>query len=919
MADLPILKVAGIYTSANEYSAVPEGALSKANNCVIRSPHIIEPRRGQKRTTYSFGASTDRAYEIFFYGSTPIIHYGTLAGGVGTTLSRDTGAAFSNYTGTYSAPDATLLRMKAAEAQQCFYFTTSTGVMMLDAVAGTPELAGIPRALEPEFYDVSGTGWMLTDNLYAYRVVWLQTDAFGRELISAPSSTLVAGGGASDNCELLVPTVHGADSTWRFRVYRSLGSGSAAVQPSNDVYLAYEGKGIDSYSAGVGTIAKSGSAVATVTYNSHPYTVHSLIQITSADADFPSGVYEVLSTTANTFTYNDGTSVTDTNASAITIASRSIHFTDTTPESLLGDPLYTNPTDGEGDLSANDPPPLAHDIVYWNNSMWYANTESKQRFFLKLFGSDIDTGDTITIGGITFTATTISTTYNDGAAAASFDVDDGSVAASDIIEYAAKELVKAINYQKGNSTFRAYYTSGADDTPGNILIESIALGASPISVYTSNPEFFHPLLTTSSSGALTSSDDAAPNRLYYSKRDQPEAVPLLNYLDIGAKAKKILRIVPLRDRLYVFKEDGIFVVSGQFPYRVDLLDDTVIVRAPDSVQSVSNQIFAWTNQGVVAVTDAGARVVSKPIDRTLSQVSVATDADVKTFGVSYESERQYMLCFGATNGYSASQYVYNITSNTWTHWDLYRLAGRVNKATDLLYMSPTNGSFNNRLVIERKSMTNADFAEDSFSGTLTIVGSEYRVPTPTTCPGAQVGSLVLGSSSGGYALVTAVSVSGGNERMTLVGQPDDAPLETGETITVYNPFPCSVEWLAQAPGGPNQVKQFSEVTYHFRKAYFYSADAYFSTYGGTPTAVEIAFADAEPATGTGESWETIDASGTSASTSRLFPRNKRLLVPRLYQMSTDVFPSFFINEAGSVWALNGLTLHFNDSSERNSR
>ena len=53
-----------------------------------------------------------------------------------------------------------------------------------------------------------------------------------------------------------------------------------------------------------------------------------------------------------------------------------------------------------------------------------------------------------------------------------------------------------------------------------------------------------------------SSNEQKINRVYYSKFQQPEAVPLLNYFDVGAADKAILRIFPLRDSLFVFKEDG---------------------------------------------------------------------------------------------------------------------------------------------------------------------------------------------------------------------------------------------------------------------------------------------------------------------------------------------------------------------------
>jgi len=37
-----------------------------------------------------------------------------------------------------------------------------------------------------------------------------------------------------------------------------------------------------------------------------------------------------------------------------------------------------------------------------------------------------------------------------------------------------------------------------------------------------------------------------PNRIYYSKFQQPEAVPIVNFIDVGSKDTQILRVIALR-------------------------------------------------------------------------------------------------------------------------------------------------------------------------------------------------------------------------------------------------------------------------------------------------------------------------------------------------------------------------------------
>ncbi len=147
--------------------------------------------------------------------------------------------------------------------------------------------------------------------------------------------------------------------------------------------------------------------------------------------------------------------------------------------------------------------------------------------------------------------------------------------------------------------------------------------------------------------AAVSSNDENPNRIYYSKYSQPEAVPLLNYFDISAKDKEILRIIPLRDTLFVFKQDGTYRVSGQVaPFNTSLLDSSTVVVAPDSVAISNNVIYAWTSKGITPVTETGSgKEVSRPIDTRILFLSSSpfTNFSTVTWGVGYDSDSSYTI------------------------------------------------------------------------------------------------------------------------------------------------------------------------------------------------------------------------------------------------------------------------------------
>lgn len=216
--------------------------------------------------------------------------------------------------------------------------------------------------------------------------------------------------------------------------------------------------------------------------------------------------------------------------------------------------------------------------------------------------------------------------------------------------------------------------------------------------------------------AETSSNENAPNRVYYSKLQQPEAVPTLNYFDIGAKDKAVLRIFPLRDSLFVFKEDGLYRISGEaIPFNLALFDTSCVLLAPDSVSSVDNVIYGWTRQGISSVTESGTRNASRPIDVDLLPLSSSlyTYFSTATWGIGYESDKSYTVYTikKASDTYAKIAYKYNTLTNTWTTIDKDYLCGVINFIDDKMYVGVGDTNF---LEQERKAYTREDFADREY-------------------------------------------------------------------------------------------------------------------------------------------------------------------------------------------------------------
>jgi hypothetical protein len=216
---------------------------------------------------------------------------------------------------------------------------------------------------------------------------------------------------------------------------------------------------------------------------------------------------------------------------------------------------------------------------------------------------------------------------------------------------------------------------------------------------------------TKAAGA--SENNATINSLYFSKDNQPESVPLVNQILVGSSDAPILRIKALRESLFIFKTDGLFRLSGfsASDFVVQLFDNTVILKCPDSVASLSNEIYCFANQGVVKISEVGKDVISKPIyDKLIPFITTNTNLAKATFGVAYESDRSYILFTvkSKLDTTSTVAYRYNVDTDSWTDWDVHKTCGILKQLDDKLYFG---SAIANTLEQERKDFNRFDYAD----------------------------------------------------------------------------------------------------------------------------------------------------------------------------------------------------------------
>lgn len=752
------------------------------------------------------------------------------------------------------------------------------------------------------------SSWLSTSvngglNTTGYRVMWNITDTNKNLIQGAPSSFVQISNTTAAAVSIIINTTvpDGITTSHKLQIYRSPAVASG-VTPSDEEQLVYE-----------------------------------------------------YSPTANDITY------------------KQISILDIVPDALRGATIYTAPSQ-QGLVNENVTPPFAYDIAVFRNSLFYGNTMSLQSFTLTLLGTGLPTGlqlgDTLTIGGVVYTAassenastgnfllaqafllvttgTTNSTTsitsvasltgVTVGMGVTGLNIASGTFvtaisgstvtlnqaatgsasaqaitfvgdSASQAIRDTALSLVKVIN-RYASSTNYAYYTSGVSDLPGRISVQSRTVGSSAFAVLSSRPSCWSPALLASGTNNL-STDSENKNYIYFSKAQQPEAVPPGNFLPVGSADKNILRIIALRDSLFILKEDGVFYLTGtdSTNYQVWPLDYTTNIVSAESAVSLNNQIYVLTTQGIVSITQNGVAIMSRPIENNLLDLIAENYSGLQntSFGVAYESARAYYLfCVGSSVDTKPTQYYrYNYVTNTWVHSNMNKLCGGVNPLNDRMYLG--NASFP-ITDVENKSLTYSDYADYQSTQTISSVsGTSVHITASDTI---EVGSIIFQSANVFGTVVSVDPITGFLETTLPTG------LVPG-SADVLSPISTQIEWVPLTFGNPGLLKQFREATPLFKVDFNGSATVGFSTdvYPGTISETIAGgnvggwglFAWGGPSeTGLGVPW------GGD-------PRRRpiRVTVPRNHQRCSILNVSFSHSYAYSPWQIQGISLTGNNISER---
>lgn len=818
----------GLYNQPNSFSLVPPGALEVAQNVVFTQDGVMRKARGFAELDMSVSALPVSAKTLFPYGTTYlyIICPTKLIKLDPSTGSTDNVIPSALDGGAFSA--STAYTPHAAQISGNAYITGETRIWKLETTTDVLT-AGIPPGLDAAITLSTNAGILGPDKIVGYRVVFGRTDANENKVVGAPS-------------QLTTITNPLTAATWAQTASTSIVVTSTAHGLSvNDLVTISE--------AATAYVNGEDFVVTAVTTNTFTYTC-STSGTTSGSLEW--GVYRKptlsvtvpsrIATSTSFFYQIYRTSQVATSVGSVsddgqlvyeaaTPGTSSITFVDEVNEIFRGADLYTNPYQS-GIQSAAFEPPVAKDVAVFRDCLFLGNIEGRQSKVISLIttlSSSFAGGNTITIDGIVYEATTsapaseggsaastpnTSTTWEYGGTSAGsrsyfrLKAPSGSVSVSTSIEDTAKSLCRAIN-RRSSGTVYALYISGPDDSPGQIrLLYKTGSTAFNItgSFASSSPAAFSPDLN---GVTVASEPDVAAGSVAFSKTQEPEAFPLANRLLIGNSSSAVLRLIPLQDSLIILKQgDGVWKVTGDGPsnFSVTQIDATLNCVAANSAVALNNQVFFLSNQGIVALTEQGAQVVSRQIENIIQPILGNTNLAASTFAVAYESERQYRLTTLLPGGTEAEVvYIFNIVTQTWSTSTEQFVCGVVAPSSDKLCLMTSDDEF----LRERKTFDALDYTGRSYSATAdSIVSTTQFQLNITGAPSIAVGDCFV--KTGSITINKVLSVDTATTPYPTVTCLDVHGLSAADTGTFYKSIPSVARTAPQALGDVNKAKHFSE-------------------------------------------------------------------------------------------------------------
>lgn len=391
----------------------------------------------------------------------------------------------------------------------------------------------------------------------------------------------------------------------------------------------------------------------------------------------------------------------------------------------------------------------------------------------------------------------------------------------------ANYLVKAIDRDQDSEVY-ADYTSTPVDTPGNIRLRAKDF----------TPEIYLRVTDTATQGAFfptiptsyTSPDQvfsATPeqiNVLYFSKLQEPEAVPLVNFVGVGSPNNEIVAIHALTNSIIVLKTDGVFRVTGDNPanFVVSLLDATIITAARDSSTVFSNQVALLSNQGVCLVSETSVQIVSRNIENVIQSAIAALPGvvDLDSSGFSYELERSYKLTTVTPEG-DYVLYNYNILTDTWSTSDGFFSSAVLGSDVRMYHVDTTKKI----IYRERKDNKKTDYTREYHQILVVDASDPNATVVESTSYAPKYGDIIIKDDQLNI-IRTSTMVSPSRYSLSMFCLNN---LSDGDSPYLYESYEARMKLVPYTGGQVGVMKQFAQMQIHFRDSSCTALDVSFSS------------------------------------------------------------------------------------------
>lgn len=918
---LQVPQVYGLRRDANPQAKVPLGGTRIAANCVVKRVGLIESRPGFKKSSNTHATiKPNRLLPWRELGSLLAVNADTTVAwwdALATPVKNEAGANITMVNPYFN---------RGASARKNFYINASDGIRKLtstsDVVADAAGFGGLPVIGDDVVYGV-GSPFLAVGYYASYRAILVRTDVNGLITRSASSGafTVYNNLGAAQSALINVYLPSDAVAGDAVELYRS--DTSAVYPPSNELFLTQSAHTITATNISNGFVTFSDFTTDAL-LGADLYTNDSLEGVEGSNfrppsagdvAFFRDSLFFLGTTGPERFALNFSQAFNATGV-ATGIGARTISGTRTNASAVVTMASTTGLKVGmmlsDGTTWSGSAPVIIQSIVV-NTSVTVNAT----------WGGATDGG---TVSLTWWDTVMLSTgSYYPMPSAGIF------MRAINCGYSAARVTASALFYAYDAGEYSIFQFGGLLGPTNNttVVIEERLRGHGQSGVYqvraTHGSEYNPALAETNVTATNFFQADISGSGLAWSKTYEPESVPLPNFARIGSDQGVGLRIIPTRDALFIFKQDGLWRLSGvsaDSGWRIDPFDPTLKLLQPDGAVVYGDTIYAFTNRGFVAVSDAGvmdidANAISNDLEGYIRKFSSFANWKLGTWATADETNG--LVLFGlpsATAGTdpSATIYCFNTNTKEFTTWETttaqVSVAGALASAVHMTF-EPVSAKLvaaqsaadivTQRLDTDSPAYVNADY-ETAVTITaidvtlLTTLGTKFTI-TAGSGWAPTLGDAVVRAS---VPCVVTSLVDATHFYVYASGA-----VTTG-AATAYQAIYNGIEFTAQGNPSIAHVWLTANVDFQalngvrqFDYSFISSSGAGVST-GKTKTV-------------------TYSAPSLTENSVTENPETVRLFVDRNSARSTVTFPGFLIHQALSNWRMSGFTLFYNDSTEKVGR